>query len=58
MNRTVNDSTSHARLTGNSEETHGPDDCRWWGHDHLCDHCHDDPPRGHTCPRCGTVSKP
>jgi hypothetical protein len=22
---------------------------------HRCTHCHDDPPRGHTCPRCGTT---
>lgn len=20
---------------------------------HVCTHCHDDPPRGHACPRCG-----
>jgi len=23
---------------------------------HECDHCHDDPPRGHTCPVCGAQS--
>lgn len=23
-----------------------------------CLHCHDDPPRGHECPRCGRVSAP
>jgi|KBSMisStaDraftv2_1062788.scaffolds.fasta_scaffold97388_4 hypothetical protein len=22
-----------------------------WGH--VCWHCHDDPPQGHTCPQCG-----
>lgn len=22
----------------------------------ACAHCHDDPPAGHTCPRCGTES--
>lgn len=21
-----------------------------------CDHCHNDPPRGHKCPRCGAVT--
>jgi hypothetical protein len=26
------------------------DACEVW---HRCMHCHDDPPRGHTCPRCG-----
>ena len=20
---------------------------------HVCDHCHDDPPPGHVCPCCG-----
>lgn len=21
-----------------------------------CTHCHDDPPAGHTCPRCGATT--
>ena len=31
----------------------------WCGETHRpaeCDHCKDDPPAGHTCPRCGRAS--
>ena len=23
----------------------------------ACDHCHDDPPKGHVCPRCGRAAR-
>jgi hypothetical protein len=27
--------------------------CSCGASQHACNWCHDDPPRGHTCPRCG-----